>query len=229
MRRAVKSTKMSKENEILRSWRDNARQWIHAVDQRLIASRLYTDEAVLRCLLRHSPRHVLDVGCGEGWLVRKLSETGIEACGVDASAALIAAASERGAGRFFTATYAAIAGNPQIAGGPYDAAVFNFSLLDECVAPLLEAIGSVIAPRGRIIVQTLHPMASGGDYVSGWRIETFAGLAGGDWQPMPWFFRTFEAWMQTFQAAGLYLEALSEPRDPQDNKVLSVVFELRAV
>lgn len=218
---------MSRENEILQSWHGNAHQWIHTVEQRLIASRAYTDEAVLQCILRHHPRRVLDAGCGEGWLVRRLAHAGIEACGVDASPVLIATASATGQGRFLTATYAEIAANPKTLGGPYDLVVFNFSLLDEQISPLLRAAGTLMVPGGRIFIQTLHPItASAGDYASGWRVETFASLASGDWQPMPWYFRTLEGWVEAFRESGLALYRLSEPRNHETNQVLSVLFEL---
>jgi 2-polyprenyl-3-methyl-5-hydroxy-6-metoxy-1,4-benzoquinol methylase len=218
---------MSRENEILQSWHGNAHQWIRTVEGRLIASRAYTDKAVLQSILRQQPSRVLDAGCGEGWLVRSLAQAGIEACGFDASPVLIEAANAQGLGRFVTATYADVVANPATLGRPYDIVVFNFSLLDEQVSRLLRAAGTLLLPGGRIVIQTLHPMiASAGEYVSGWRVETFASLADGDWQPMPWFFRTLEAWVDVFSEAGLTIGRLSEPRNFETNQVLSVLFEL---
>ena len=68
------------------SWNANARAWTKAVREQLISSRrVVTDAAIVEVLVALQPRRVLDVGCGEGWLVRALNERGIEAFGVDGS------------------------------------------------------------------------------------------------------------------------------------------------
>lgn len=197
------------------------------MEHALIASRAYTNAAVVRQVLAGNPRRVLDAGCGEGWLVRALAGSGIDAWGVDASAPLIDAAKQHGQGRFLTAGYQAIVDDPSLLQGPYDTVVFNFSLLDDQAAHVLRAVATRLTAPGRILVQTLHPNgAGGGEYADGWRVETFTGLANGAWQPMPWYFRTFQGWMEVFREAGCAIEHLIEPRDPS-GKVLSVLFELR--
>jgi hypothetical protein len=143
---------------------------------------------------------------------------------MDASPALVEAAAQRGAGRFFTASYAEMASVP----GLYDVVVFNFSLLEEEIVGVLRAAVSKLAGGGVIVIQTLHPAtAAGGVYVNGWRTETFCSLNSGEWRPMPWYFRTFEGWMHVFRDAGLVVEGLMEPRDRKTDQVLSVLFELR--
>jgi len=225
--RILNERRVSNENEILHSWRHNAAQWIHTVQQRLIASRAYTDGAIRESVLRRRPEHVLDVGCGEGWLVRSLVQAGVDACGADGSRTLLTAAAAYQKGRFVAATYDEIVANPATLGGPYDVAVFNFSLLEEHIAPLLRAVSTLLTDDGAIVIQTLHPLtANGGDYAGGWRVETFAGIAGKDWKPMPWFFRTLEGWMDVFRESGLRLERLVEPRNDQTGQVVSVLFEL---
>src|ERR1700674_1682806 len=63
---------------IVDSWRKNASPWTTAVRENQIASRaLVTNKAIIDAVLSRSPRTVLDIGCGEGWLVRSLSEHGI--------------------------------------------------------------------------------------------------------------------------------------------------------
>ena len=47
-------------------------------------------QALLRLVLERRPENVLDVGCGEGWLVSALRQAGVRAWGIDASADLAA-------------------------------------------------------------------------------------------------------------------------------------------
>ena len=62
--------------EIGDSWTRNAALWIAAVRGGRIPSRArVTNDAIVNAILRHSPRRVLDVGCGEGWLPRGSART----------------------------------------------------------------------------------------------------------------------------------------------------------
>src|ERR1700744_4472736 len=82
-----------RELEIIRSWHANAAPWGNAIRTASIASRkLVTNQAVIDAVSSVAPKHVLDVGCGEGWLARALASRGIRATGVDAVPALIAQA-----------------------------------------------------------------------------------------------------------------------------------------
>jgi 2-polyprenyl-3-methyl-5-hydroxy-6-metoxy-1,4-benzoquinol methylase len=86
-----------------RSWIANATAWREAVrEQRIESRRLVTDAAVVSAVLAESPRRVLDLGCGEGWLGRALSGHGIAVTGVDGSAPLIEAARSLGGATFLT-------------------------------------------------------------------------------------------------------------------------------
>ncbi|MNP60419.1 hypothetical protein D3C76_1555030 [compost metagenome] len=65
------------------------------------------------------------------------------------------------------------------------------------------------------MIQTLHPWtAAAGDYQDGWREETFAAFEG-QWQPMPWYFRTLSSWLNALDMAGFVLAGLQEPQHPQ--------------
>ncbi|MNY66790.1 hypothetical protein D3C86_2042760 [compost metagenome] len=53
-----------------------------------------------------------------------------------------------------------------------------------------------------------------GDYQDGWREETFVGFKG-QWQPMPWYFRTLSSWLNALDMSGFRLVSLQEPQHPQ--------------
>jgi len=61
---------------------------------------LVTNQAIVDAVLSRSPSTVLDIGCGEGWLVRALSSHGIDAVGVDVVPELIEHAKQAGGGTF---------------------------------------------------------------------------------------------------------------------------------
>ena len=69
----------SSEALILDAWHANAQAWERAVREGRIASRkLVTDQAIVEAVLSRSPRTVIDLGCGEGWLARALARAGVQ-------------------------------------------------------------------------------------------------------------------------------------------------------
>ncbi len=217
---------------LLESWEANAGAWTAAVRAGAIESRrIATDAAILNAVRACTPRRVLDLGCGEGWLLRALADEGVEGVGVDGAAALVVAAEAAGGGRFLRMTYDEIAADPLRCGRNFDAVVANFALLDEDLAQLLAALRRVLMPKGRLIVQTLHPLAAGPPYADGWRTEDFRGFGdaqSGDWTPMPWYFRTVESWLALLETAGYELERRSEPAHLEDGRPLSLLLVARA-
>lgn len=213
------------EAQLLHSWHRNADAWTHVVREALLESRrLVTDQAIIDAVLDGRPASVLDIGCGEGWLVRALAERGIQAMGVDAVPVLIAQACEAG-GRFSVASYEDI-----IAGKLAqctDTLVCNFSLLGKAsVEQLLAALPSMLEANGRLIVQTVHPLVACGEqaYVDGWRTENWAGFGAAFPAPAPWYFRTLASWVALFTRTGWRVCELREPVHPQTRRPASVIF-----
>lgn len=206
----------SPESILLQSWQHNAQAWIEAVRGGAIDSRVQvTDRAILLAILGRQPERVLDLGCGEGWLLRVLAERGITAVGVDGDATLVQAARAAGAATVHLATYEQLVEAAVDIGRDYELICANFALLHQDIIPLLAAMHALLAPGGALVIQTLHPwVAAAGDYQDGWREETFAGFKG-QWQPMPWYMRTLSSWINALDMAGLRLTGLQEPQHPQ--------------
>lgn len=204
------------ESTLLQSWHHNAHAWIEAIRTGAIESRReVTDQAILLAVLSRQPERVLDLGCGEGWLLRALAKRGIEAVGVDGDATLVEAARTAGASLVHLASYDALVQATVNIGSDYDLICANFALLHQDIIPLLAAMKTLLVPGGALVIQTLHPwIAAGGDYQDGWRQETFDGFKG-QWQPMPWYLRTLSSWVNALDMAGFRLASLQEPQHPQ--------------
>ena len=219
------------DEKIVDSWHTNATPWTAAVrDQRIESRRLVTDRAIIDAITGRQPRSVLDLGCGEGWLVRALAARGVpEVIGVDVVPALIDQARAAGGGEFRVASYEAIArGELRIT---VDVAVANFALIGkEAVDALIKSAPKLLNPGGALVIQTLHPVVACGDlpYMDGWREGSWAGFSDDFTDPAPWYFRTLETWVRLIASSGLTLVEMREPIHPATNKPASVLFIARS-
>ena len=208
---------------IIDSWSKNTDPWTAAVRGGEIESRrLVTNQAIVDAVRSRAPRSAIDIGCGEGWLVRALD--GIDMIGIDVVAGLIDKARAAGGGDFRVLSY------EQIAAGqlqdPVDVAVCNFSLIGkDSVEGVFRAARSFLNPNGTLIVQTLHPLAACGDlpYFDGWREGSWAGFSSDFTNPPPWYFRTLESWIRLYAENGFRLLEVREPVHPGTGKPVSVI------
>ncbi len=220
------NTALFSDAKIVESWGKNAQSWTDAVRKGHIESRKQiTDQAIVDAILSRSPSSVLDIGCGEGWLVRELTTRNIHAVGVDVVPGFIEAAQRAGNGDFRAMSYEEIAvGKLEVS---TDVIVCNFSLLGkESVEGVFRAVPSLLDPHGSFIVQTLHPVIACGDipYRDGWREGSWAGFSADFSEPAPWYFRTLENWIKLFADGGFRLREVREPVHPKTQKPASVIF-----
>jgi len=216
---------MDHEQQILDCWHQNAEPWVDAVRNDEIASRvLATNHAIESAIVATQPGSVIDVGCGEGWLVRRLLERGIAARGLDVVPALVASATRQG-GEFALASY------DDIARGAVDwradTVSCNFALIGkESTEQLLRGVAALLHPGGHFIVQTLHPVEACGTpaYADGGRQGSWDGFNQRFVHAAPWYFRTLASWRSLFMACELRLVSEHWPIHPRTGRPASVVF-----
>jgi 2-polyprenyl-3-methyl-5-hydroxy-6-metoxy-1,4-benzoquinol methylase len=211
------------DTKIIDSWHKNTAPWVSAVREGEIESRqLVTNRAIVDVVRSLGPATGIDIGCGEGWLVRALD--GIAMIGVDVVPGLVDAARQAGGGDFRTMSYEEIA--QRQLNLALDVAICNFSLLgQESVEGVFRAAPSFLRPGGALVVQTMHPVVACGDapYRDGWREGSWAGFNDGFTDPPPWYFRTLGSWIALYARHGLRLQELREPLHPKTGKPASLI------
>lgn len=209
------------------AWGKVAEQWcdgLRAGDRARDATR----RAIVELVRQVPAGPILDAGCGEGWLVRALKGHRHRVTAFDGAPEMLEAAlrEDERAADFRLLTYDEAAASPRRIGGAFGTVVFNFSLLEERVAPILAAAGAVLFPYGRILVQAAHPasvLAAGEPYRDGWRTMAEAAPGVPLDPPVAWYFRTFSTWIVELRRAGLILVETYEPVDPETGRPLSLI------
>ena len=207
-------------NEIDNGWDASAAAWIADMAEGGDYSRRHVLDAPMLARVRLSgAANALDVGCGEGRFCRMLRAEGIEAIGIDPTAALLAEARARDpGGRYEQARAEAL----PFADAGFDLVVSYLTLID--IADIDSAVAEmtrVLRPGGRLLVANLNPFTTAGgwvedaqgnrhmqvhDYLStradrvGWR-----GIEIVNWH------RPMHRYMQAFLAQGLRLVHFDEP------------------
>jgi 2-polyprenyl-3-methyl-5-hydroxy-6-metoxy-1,4-benzoquinol methylase len=213
------------DKKIIDSWKKNAAPWVQAIREGEIKSRIeVTNKAIEDTILGRNPSNVLDIGCGEGWLVRRLTGSDIDGLGVDVVPELIKTAQADGGGRFKILSYEELKFDQL--NEKFDVAVCNFSLIGkESVEQLFEEMPSILNPMGAFIIQTIHPEAIEDDNTGdGWRSGSWDGFNDQFSDPAPWYFRTITNWKALFSQNGFAQLEVIEPTFPNTGTPASVIF-----
>jgi SAM-dependent methyltransferase len=171
-------------------------------------------------------RRVLDVGCGEGQLARRIAHLGAEVVGVDATAAQVTEAAARAGGPGYAR---AVADRLPCRDGAFDAVVM--CLVIEHIQPIeppIREIARVLAPDGVFLLLLNHPLLQtpGSGWIDDhileeqyWRVgpylpddarveEVAPGVA------LPFMHRPLFRYIRAMGEAGLLTEDMDEPAPP---------------
>lgn len=220
-------------SDILASWFANAEAWNAALENEELASRkLVTNQAIVDTIVSLQPGLVLDAGCGEGWLSRKLKSLGIVVEGFDGAEKLIDLAKQKDAGgKYQCLSFEDFVNKPIAFEKSFDLAVLNFCLYEnELGEQVISTLRSMVKRSGHLVIQTLHPcyfLGSDKPYQSGWMEENWAGLAREFTHPYKWYFRTLQDWIQTINNNGWRLVSIKEPIHPHTNIPASIILIAR--
>ncbi|MBV9108062.1 MAG: class I SAM-dependent methyltransferase [Gemmatimonadetes bacterium] len=217
------------EPRTLDAWEDAAEAYAAAVRTGANPARRVTEKAILDMVRQVPAGPVLDAGCGEGWLARELS-VNHEVLAMDGSGRMIELCEARGGDvEWAHLPFSVAADQPRRLLGAFGTVVFNFSLLDQRITPILSAAGAILFPYGRILIQAAHPAAMLGDapeYRDGWRVMDEVAPGVKLMRPIPWYFRTFTTWVLELRRAGLLLVETLEPMDPETGRPASLLLHV---
>ena len=211
------------------SWEDQAENWLAWARTPGHDAYWYYRDAFFP-LVPPPGRRTLEVGCGEGRVVRDLAARGHRVVGVDYSPTLLRhAAAAHAGGRYVRADASAL----PFRDAEFDLVVAYNSLGDvEDLPGSMQETGRVLESGGRFCFCVTHPMLDAGRFESRQPDAPFV-VSGSYLGPRRPFEGTYaragleitfrgwcyplEAYVRAFEAAGLLVETLREPSDPREN------------
>ncbi len=206
------------------AWNAGAREWVERIRSGM-SGRVHAHDASLYELLPPPRGLTLDVGCGEGRLTRELTSRGYDVAGFDASELLVEEARAADpSGRYEVAQIDAL---PLRDAAAELAACVNVLPHIHDLDAAAGELARVLAPRGALLIGTIHPVAQAGKYdeASGeLRIRDYY-----DREPevvplgehsVYHQRRTIEDYLRTFLGAGFLLADLREVPGPSGSTPL---------
>jgi SAM-dependent methyltransferase len=171
-------------------------------------------------------RHVLDVGCGEGQVARRVTALGASVVGIDPTEAQLETAATRGGGvRYVRGSAYSL----PFASGAFDAVVICLTLEHlEPFEPAVEEVSRLLAMGGRFVCFLNHPLlqtpGSGwiDDHILGeqyWRVGPYLpdDVAMEEVAPgirLPFMHRPLSRYLNVMADNGLLVEHMDEPPPP---------------
>lgn len=227
-------------DEGIELWNRKAEFWdeLHGDRGNLFHRRLI-EPTVLQLLELHPNEAVLDIGCGNGALARRLAEWGARVTAFDFSAEMIRLAKARGAAGSRSIEYHIIdatdeAAMLELGAGRFDAVVCTMTLMDvPTIDPLFRAASRLLRAGGRLVFSTQHPAFNSNNPIFVQEKEDRDGVvsdhyavklrayldlppvkgAGAPGEPSPHYYyhRSLSALLGAAFAAGFALDGLLEP------------------
>lgn len=145
-------------------WNRKAAFWdnLHG-DRGNVFHRRLIEPSVLRLLNLRAEESVLDIGCGNGALARRLSLLGAAVTAIDFSENLIALAESRSRLSGAQVTYRIVDATDEdalleLGAGRFDALTCTMTLMDiPTIEPLFRAARQLLRQPGRFVFATMHP------------------------------------------------------------------------
>lgn len=227
-------------------WNRKARFWdeLHGDEGNLFHRRL-VEPSVLQLLALRNGERVLDAGCGNGALARRLAEKGAKVSAVDFSQEMIRLAERRELASDIDYRIVDMTDKDALLSlgtAHFDAIVCAMTLMDiPTVAPLFDAASVMLRSGGRFVFATMHPAFNSNNPVffqekadregvvstdTGVKIHAYLELppvmgSGAPGEPSPHYYyhRPLCALFQEAFDAGFVLDGLLEPAfSPADAK-----------
>jgi 2-polyprenyl-3-methyl-5-hydroxy-6-metoxy-1,4-benzoquinol methylase len=225
-------------DDVREIWNAKAAYWDERMGDGNQFQRELIGPAVERLLDLQPGERILDVGCGNGVMTRRLAALGATITGIDASAAFIELARARKTEHDGRIDYLVVDATDEeallaLGTGAFDALVCNMVLMDmPVIEPLPRAARRLLRPGGRFVFAVPHPAFNSNavsicgerdgieDVTSQWlKITGYLDIpagkgAGMPGEPLPhWYFhRPLHELFGAFFQAGYVLDGLEEPR-----------------
>ena len=227
-------------------WNKKAQFWdeLHGDEGNAFHRRLI-EPSVLQLLDLRDGESILDIGCGNGALARRLAARGANVTAIDFSEQLIKFARRRSVAKGINVYYVVCdatdeAALMQLGTGRFDAITCTMTLMDmPTIEPLSHAVRSLLSERGRFVFSTMHPAFNSNNPIFVHEKEDRDGIvsehfavklrayldlppvkgAGAPGEPTPHYYyhRPLSELLGTAFAAGLMLDGLLEPAfHPED-------------
>jgi SAM-dependent methyltransferase len=174
----------------------------------------------------HGARRLLDVGCGEGQVSRRLAAPGVEVVGLDPTGSQVRSAVERGGGaRYLRAR----AENLPCGDGRFDTVVLCLAIEHvEAFEVAISEVARVLEPGGRFLLLLVHPFlqSPGSGWVEVvdsdvhfWRIGSYLedDVAVDEVAPgvsLPFVHRALSRYVHEMGRCGLLIDDMVEPPPP---------------